>query len=208
VRPEQWGRIDALFQKAIECPPEERAVLLDRECSGDPSLRKEVESLIRFTDETGETSFRAEFLQGVAEAIHQEENGTPASSLVSLIGKQISHYQVLSLLGTGGMGSVFLARDMTLHRQVAFKVLDRSRDEATSRARLLREARNAAALNHPNICTIHEVGEEDGTAFIAMEYVEGRSLREHLDHGPPQLEDAVRYGIHASEAWHTRTITA
>src|SRR5262249_55049457 len=94
----------------------------------------------------------------------------------------------------------FLAHDRTLHRQVALKVLDQSADEAMSGTRLLREARNAAALNHPNICTIHEVGEADGTAFIAMEYVEGRSLREHLDQGPLALEDAIRYGIQASEA--------
>ena len=100
------------------------------------------------------------------------------------------------------MGAVFLAYDTTLHRPVALKVVDESAaDSETSRSRLLREARNAAALNHPNICTIHEVGHESGTAFIAMEYVEGRSLRQLLDEsGAPPSADALRYAIQTADA--------
>src|SRR5687768_12682917 len=98
------------------------------------------------------------------------------------------------------MGAVFLAYDTTLRRQVALKLVDGPDDAETSRARLLREARSAAALNHPNICTIHEVGAADGTAFIAMEYVEGRSLRDRLDAGPLRIEEAVRYGVQAADA--------
>src|SRR5262245_61211347 len=93
-------------------------------------------------------------------------------------GDRLGSYELTAPLGRGGMGAVFLAYDTTLHRQVALKILASSADEETSRAQLLREARNAAALNHPNICTVHEVGAAGGTAFIAMEYVDGRSLRE------------------------------
>jgi TolB-like protein len=98
------------------------------------------------------------------------------------------------------MGAVFLAYDTRLHRHVALKVLDHDVADATSSARLLREARNAAALNHPHICTIHEVGEADGTAFIAMEFVEGRSLRERVDEGALPMSESVRFGIQAADA--------
>jgi serine/threonine protein kinase len=115
-------------------------------------------------------------------------------------GMTLGGYRIERLLGRGGMGSVFLAYDTTLHRQVALKVLDATFDGETTHARLLREARNAAALNHPNICTIHEVGDANGAAFIAMEYVEGRSLRDWLDEGPLPLADAVGCARQAADA--------
>ncbi len=115
-------------------------------------------------------------------------------------GMTVGTHRLERLLGRGGMGAVFLAYDTRLHRHVALKVIDRAADEATSNARLLREARNAAGLNHPHICTIHEVGEADGTAFIAMEYVGGRSLREQIDEGALPVTEAVRLGIQAADA--------
>jgi serine/threonine protein kinase/tetratricopeptide (TPR) repeat protein len=115
-------------------------------------------------------------------------------------GMTLGSYRIERLLGRGGMGVVFLAYDTTLHRHVVLKVLGASADPETSRARMLREARNAAALNHPSICTIHEVGEASGVAFIAMEYVEGRSLRDRLDEAPLAEHEAVRLGIQAADA--------
>jgi TolB-like protein/predicted Ser/Thr protein kinase len=115
-------------------------------------------------------------------------------------GKTLGTHRLERLLGRGGMGAVFLAYDTRLQRQVAVKVIEDRTDDSTSRARLLREARNAAALNHPHICTIHEVGEADDTAFIAMEYVAGRSLRERIDEAPFPVEDVVRLGIQAADA--------
>ena len=109
-------------------------------------------------------------------------------------------YQIQRPLGRGGMGVVFLAHDATLHRQVAIKVLGSTADGETARARLLREARNAAALNHPNICTVYEVGEADGRAYIAMEYVDGRSLSDRLAESALPVEEALRYGIEAADA--------
>src|SRR5438094_3154057 len=115
-------------------------------------------------------------------------------------GDRFGSYEITASLGRGGMGAVFLAYDTTLHRRVALKVLTGPVDEETSRSQLLREARNTAALNHPNICTVHEVGAAGGTAFIAMEYVEGRSLRDRLDEGRLPPEEAVRYGLQAADA--------
>ncbi len=115
-------------------------------------------------------------------------------------GTELGSYRIERLLGRGGMGAVFLAYDTALHRQVALKVLTEPADGETSRTRLLREARNAAGLNHPNICTIYEVGEADGFAFIAMEYVDGRSLRDRLDAGALPVGQAVRYAAQAAEA--------
>ncbi len=115
-------------------------------------------------------------------------------------GMTVGTHRLERLLGRGGMGAVFLAYDTRLHRHVALKVLDRDAADATSSARLLREARNAAALNHPHICTIYEVGEADGTAFIAMEFVGGPSLRERVDQGALPTAEAVRLGIQAADA--------
>ena len=115
-------------------------------------------------------------------------------------GVSLGTYRVERPLGRGGMGLVFLAHDTTLHRQVALKVLGSPTDDGTARARLLREARNAAALNHPNICTVYEVGEADGRAFIAMEYVEGQPLSDRLAGTALPLEEAVRYATEAADA--------
>ena len=109
-------------------------------------------------------------------------------------------YRIERMLGRGGMGVVFLAFDTTLHRNVALKLVDSRGDDEATRARVLREARNAAALNHPHICTIHEVGNVGGTAFIAMEYVNGRSLRDELDAGALSLNEVCRYAVQAADA--------
>src|SRR2546427_4300958 len=98
------------------------------------------------------------------------------------------------------MGVVFLAYDATLERRLAIKVLGSPIEDESSRAQLMREARSVSALNHPNICTIYEVGEENGRAFIAMEYIDGRPLCDVVEAGPLQVEDALRYGIEAADA--------
>ena len=117
------------------------------------------------------------------------------------LGSELGGYQILSLLGEGGMGSVYRAYDPRLDRFVALKLLhEGTRDNAARRRRLLREARSASALNHPHICTIHEVGEADGEAFMVMEFVEGRSLRElSVSDGLP-VHVAIRYGIQIADA--------
>jgi len=173
---DRWQRISRLYHEALERPVDERRAFLDVGCSGDEALRGEVESLL-----ANEASAQA-FL--VAAAVEVMADRLVQNSEILLAGLKpgvtLGTYQIERQLGRGGMGVVFLAHDTTLHRQVALKVLASPTDDGTARGRLLREARNAAALNHPNICTVYEVGEADGCAFIAMEYVEGRPLSDRL----------------------------
>ena len=109
-----------------------------------------------------------------------------------MIGKTLSHYKILEKLGEGGMGVVYLAEDTKLGRRIALKLLsaDWTRD-SRARARFLHEAQTAAALNHPNICTIHEVDEADGQVFIAMEHIEGESLRDRIERGPMRIAEVI-----------------
>ena len=107
----------------------------------------------------------------------------------------ISHYRILGPLGSGGMGVVYRAEDTTLHRTVALKFLPEPAPHSPRvNALMQREARTASALNHPNICTIYEVGEDSGEMFIAMEYVEGRTLAELIRQGTVPTETVLRYG--------------
>jgi TolB-like protein/Tfp pilus assembly protein PilF len=118
-----------------------------------------------------------------------------------MIGRTVGPYRILERLGAGGMGEVYRARDDRLQRDVALKVFAAGQavDDA-ARARLLREARAASALNHPNICTIHDVGESDGQAFIAMEYVEGQPLAARIPPGGLPVESVLRYGTQVADA--------
>ena len=115
-------------------------------------------------------------------------------------GDHLGKYRIERQLGHGGMGVVFLALDTTLQRRVALKVLLSLGHDNVSHARVLREARSASSLNHPSICTVYEVGEEGGVAFIAMEYVDGCPLSDLISNGTLSVEDAVRYGIEAADA--------
>ena len=118
-----------------------------------------------------------------------------------MISGTIGHYRILQKLGEGGMGVVYRAHDEQLDRDVAIKVLPAaSFRDASARARLLREARAAAALNHPNICTIHEVGEAEGQAYIAMELVQGEPLSARLARGPVLPDEVLRYGLQLADA--------
>ncbi|MGH9555267.1 MAG: serine/threonine-protein kinase [Terriglobales bacterium] len=127
-----------------------------------------------------------------------------------MIGQTLGHYRVLEQIGAGGMGVVYRAHDERLDRDVALKVLPAdSFQDADARARLLREARTASRLNHPHICTIHEVGEADGQAYIAMELVEGQPLSVKLLGGPLSAAEVLRLGLQLAEALahaHVRNI--
>lgn len=118
-----------------------------------------------------------------------------------LVGRTLSHYEVLSLVGRGGMGVVYLARDTTLLRQVALKILPRSTaNDRSSLARFRLEAQAASALHHPGVAAVHELGDADGRPFIAMEYVDGCTLDARLEGGPLQLEEALDYAMQIAAA--------
>src|SRR6201995_5688046 len=119
-----------------------------------------------------------------------------------MIGRAISHYSITEKLGEGGMGVVYRAHDLTLKRDVALKflTLDRLEKDPQAREKVVREAQTISALNHPNICTIYEVGEDDGQPYIAMEFVEGHSLAQEVLTGPLSADVTVRYGTQLADA--------
>src|SRR6266480_5020341 len=119
----------------------------------------------------------------------------------AMVGRTISHYEIIEKLGEGGMGVVYKAEDLKLKRCVALKLLSEQLSKGThAMARLEREAQAASALNHPHICTIHEVGEAEGQAYIAMEYVEGRTLKALAEPGGLPVETVLRYGAQIADA--------
>src|SRR5262249_11222831 len=136
-------------------------------------------------------------LENAASELVKEWSAKAANMLEA--GSILGKYQIERLLGEGGMGQVFLAYDSTLRRQLAIKVLRSPGAGDSSHSQLLREAQSASALNHPNICTIYEVGEEGEWAFIAMEYIDGRPLSDLVDAGLT-MHDAIHFGIEAADA--------
>src|SRR3989454_1468973 len=190
---EQWQRIKAVFHSAQECPPAERAGFLNQACGHDESIRQEVESLLA-ADETNEAFLGAPAYELMAGVLADEK-------VEFVAGQEVGPYTILSSLGAGGMGQVYLARDARLGRKVALKLLpfDFARDHGRVR-RFEQEARAASALNHPNVCVIHEIGETDnGRHFIAMEYIEGLTLRDRLAQKQMKLLEAL--DVAAQVAW-------
>ena len=172
MQPDQLKQLEDLFHTALERAPEERAAFLDEGCAGNDSLRRMVESLLAHHDQAG--SFIESPAVSVAAAIFEEP-------VESQVGRSIGHYEVLELLGAGGMGEVYLAQDTSLGRKVALKLLPAAyTSDATRLRRFEQEARTASALNHPNIVTIYEIGYDDSAHFIATEYLDGATLRAHL----------------------------
>jgi eukaryotic-like serine/threonine-protein kinase len=169
---EHWENLKEIFHAALALSPQERATYLDQACNGSLSLRERVESLLKSQEETN--NFVDSPAYQAAAAMLIEEPALKPRQFVS-------HYQILSLLGEGGMGRVYLAEDTKLKRKVSLKFLSYTFTEDRERVlRFEQEARAISVLNHPNILTIHEVGEVDGGRFIAAEFIDGETLRERL----------------------------
>src|SRR5437016_8907727 len=158
MKPDRWQQVQELYHAALEHPAASRADFLRSACGHDEELHREVESLLGL-ESKAENFIEKPALEVAAKAM-------AADSGTFVIGKQIGNYQILSLLGQGGMGEVYLAQDIKLGRKVAIKFLPQylAADER-ARKRLVTEAQAAAKLEHPNICGIHEVGEENDCSF-------------------------------------------
>src|SRR5438876_542967 len=186
-----WENLQQIFHSAIALAPHERADYLNEACDGDLTLRQAVESLLKSHEET-DNFVDTPAYQAAAEMLLDDED------LKS--GQTISHYRILSLLGEGGMGSVYLADDTKLHRRVSLKFLSKNFTQDRERLRRFeQEARAISALNHPNTLTIHEINETDGRRFIATEYVEGQTLRERLGSGF-EIDEALDIAIQVASA--------
>src|SRR5215469_958505 len=196
MTPERWKLVGKLFNSALEREASQRGAFLLEACGGDEELRREVESLL------AQEKPANRFLESSdAEAAVKEAAKGHGDGAEKLIGKQLGSYQILALIGAGGMGEVYRARDTRLNRTVAIKVLpERLAERAEVRERFDREARTIASLNHPNICTLHDVGHQDGTDFLVMEYLEGETLAQRLKKGPLPLGQVLQYAIEIADA--------
>jgi len=176
MTPERYREVGRIFRAAAEIPPDRRGAFLDTACGNDQTLRQEVQSLLD-QDSKGPGWIDDRALDVAAKALAC----IPSNSWA---GRQVNHYRVSRLLGTGGMGEVYRAHDKRLEREVALKVLPIAYSTDAERLRRFeQEARTAGKLNHPNILTVYDVGIIDGAPYIVTELLEGEELREQLKHG-------------------------
>jgi serine/threonine protein kinase/TolB-like protein len=188
---EYWENLKEIFHAALALSPQERATYLDQACNGSLSLRATVESLLKSHEET------ANFVDTPA---YQAAAEMFLEGMEIRSGQTVAHYRILSLLGEGGMGKVYLAEDTKLQRRVSLKFLSTNFTQDHERLRRFeQEARATSALNHPNILTIHEISEFDGLRFIATEFIEGQTLRERLRSGL-DIDDALDIAIQMTSA--------
>jgi eukaryotic-like serine/threonine-protein kinase len=201
---ERWTRVKALFLEALQYPDAARSAFVAEASGGDAELNQEVVSLL--ANEKAAASFCETPAAGLLES---GQPPVPDASPLLLPGTRLGAYEISGFIAAGGMGAVYRARHVLLGREVAIKTIGRGMADDTARRRLVREARNAATLTHPNICAIHDVGEADGVPFIVMACVDGRTLRQIVGESAPGIPRALDYGTqiaHALEHAHQHGI--
>jgi serine/threonine protein kinase/tetratricopeptide (TPR) repeat protein len=201
---DRWHRLNTLFNEALGMDAARRSDYLDDACGSDAELRRELDSLLSAADDSNEVI--ASTLREAARDVCFER-GLP--SLTS--GSRFLHYEIVSLIGAGGMGQVYLAEDIRLKRKIALKTLaPQYAGDANALLRLEQEARASSALNHPNILTIYDIGEAEKIHYIACEYIDGLTVREKLRSGPLPLNSAIDIAIQVANglsAAHASGIT-
>jgi eukaryotic-like serine/threonine-protein kinase len=188
MSPERWSRLKEIFGAALEMPDEERAHFLSDRCGSDIALRSEVEKLLE--------AERAPLDNALLGAL---AGRTPATEIAR--GEMLGPYRVDTLIGQGGMGVVYRAWDTRLDRRIALKLLRPEQvNDPVRRQRLIREARSASALIHPNVVTIHDVGSDRNIDYIAMEHIDGKSLEQCIPEGGLPAKQALAYAIQIAAA--------
>jgi len=201
MTPERWEQINQLYYAALEVETKERARFAEESCRGDLELRREVETLLAMHEKAGE------FLDRPAiEAVARQVSEEPPS----LLGRQLGPYQILGVLGAGGMGEVYKAKDSRLDRTVAIKIISKHLSERKDlRQRFEREARALAGLNHPHICAVYDIGSQEGVDFLVMEFLEGERLSERLKKGLLPINEVLQVAVEicgALEQAHRRGV--
>src|SRR5215510_5819510 len=198
MTPERYQQVGQIYRAALELESDQRAAYLGEACAGDEDLQRDVESLLEYQARSGGLIDQP-ILENAARAMAD-------ATTTKVIGQNFGHYRILSLLGHGGMGEVYLALDTRLGRKVAIKLLLAQFTTDSERLRRFeQEARAASALNHPNIITVYEIGEIEGRRFIVTEYVEGETLRQLMARAPQRrigLSEALEIAAQVAVALH------
>ena len=193
MTPARLKTIEQIFRAALDQEPDQIGTFLDTACEGDEPLRRKVEALLSSRQQA--RSFIETSAVGLATRIIQNRQTD------LLIGRTIGHYKISEVLGTGGMGEVYLATDITAGRKAALKLLPfRFTGDPERLKRFQQEARAVVGLNHPNILTIYEIGEDRSTHYIASELIDGETLRQRLGRGPLEMDEALDVAIQVASA--------
>jgi serine/threonine protein kinase len=188
MKADRWQKIDQIFHAALQLKPEDRIGFLKQSCAGDSELYGDVQSLLASYEQDDS------FFENSASAL-------AAEMFADRVGETIGPYQVLSQLGSGAMGIVYLAEDVRLGRKIALKLLPSQFTNDQDRLRRFQqEARAASALNHPNILTVHEIEQKGGLQYIATEFVDGVTLREHINQQRMKLDEILNVTTQVASA--------